>query len=123
VKLPWPGRACLHHEDEEAVCDICSLKCPVTLRRYSAGIIAVGRDSYLCPRGRFQTPGGPDIRVEGSPEEADVIVLNPGDRRWLELEFTPMAARVKAASTRGVPVLSADSSATLAGRVCRLTRV
>ncbi|MFO7626273.1 MAG: hypothetical protein R6V62_03320, partial [Candidatus Fermentibacteraceae bacterium] len=65
---------------------------------------------------------GPDIRVEGSPEEADFIVLSPGDRRWLELEFTPMAARVKAAESRGVRVVGADSSATIAGRVCRLTR-
>ncbi len=123
IKLPWPGRACLPHADEDGICEICSLKCPVTFRRYHAGVVAVGRGGYLCPRGRFQKTGGPDIKVEGSPEEADLIVLNPGGTRWLELEFTPMAARVKAAEARGVKVVDAGGENTHAGRICRLTRV
>jgi formate dehydrogenase major subunit len=122
VKTPWPGRACLPHQDEEGVCDICSLECPATFRRYPAGTLAVGREGYLCPRGRFQRRGGPDIKMEGSPEEADVIVLTPAGRRWLELEFTPMAARVMAAENRGTLVTGEDGSNGLSGRVCRISR-
>lgn len=122
VKFPWPGRACLPHTDEEGICRICSLRCPVTFRHYPAGILAAGRDSLLCPRGRFRIEGGPDIELEGTPEEADVIVLSPSDRRWLELEFTPMAARVKAAEAEGSKVVGVEGAGEIMGRVCRITR-
>lgn len=120
IRFPWPGRACLPHEDTDGECDICSLKCPVTFRRYPGGTLAVGGSGLICPRGRFQRKGGPDIRVEGSPEEADLIVLDPFDTRWLELEFTPMAARVMAAETGGAELAPVPGDCK---RVCVITRI
>lgn len=122
-KFPWPGRACLPHTDREGFCEICSLRCPVTFRDYAAGTVAVGREALICPRGRLQKPGGPDILLEGSPEEADVIVLDPAGRRWLEQEFTPMAARVKAAETRGARLAERTPVTGSPVSVCRISRV
>jgi formate dehydrogenase major subunit len=57
AKYPFPGRACLAHEDTTTHCALCSVGCPITVRnfggdRYFIESSGVPGD-YLCFYGRF----------------------------------------------------------------------
>ncbi|MFH1313482.1 MAG: FAD-dependent oxidoreductase [Candidatus Eisenbacteria bacterium] len=57
VKYAFPGRAPLHTDDVSSHCALCSLACPITVKRFGEGryyIASSGKPGdYLCRYGRF----------------------------------------------------------------------
>lgn len=57
IKYPFPGRACLHTEDVQSHCALCSLCCPITVKSFGSNRYFIASSGtpgdYLCRYGRF----------------------------------------------------------------------